>query len=406
MIPATTHIIGKQTIEIDFDELEEAMGVQNRISELFHERLLPGMELLFDEMVGPEHRAVIERLEIDCGELLRKNWEQEWVENVLRALKAELIAVDKKRIMPADMAESFFFFLQHGRLPWNARIDSIKSWEEFMELNAGFVKEFLRRLYSGQINKARLSIGFSKGFLNKLIRALIKEDSVLEERISSMLHNINSEEMLKKDGYLEILKIIATAALGKQEDVTKESAVKQPANKLEKPAEQEEFIYIENAGIVILHPFFPQLFEDCGLIGEEQWLDEKARQVALQMMGFLVKGNESTEEFDMALYKILCGVEIQDVIAEEIRLTDNIRRSCEELLGEVIGHWKALKNTGIETFRETFLNRAGKLSRTDNGWLLQVEQKGVDVLMNKLPWGIGTIKLPWMHEIVYTEWAY
>ena len=77
MITAATHIIGKQTIEIDFDALEEAMGVQNRISELYRERLLPAMESLFDEMVGPEHRAVIERLEIDCGELSYKNWEYE-----------------------------------------------------------------------------------------------------------------------------------------------------------------------------------------------------------------------------------------------------------------------------------------------------------------------------------------
>jgi len=44
------------------------------------------------------------------------------------------------------------------------------------------------------------------------------------------------------------------------------------------------------------------------------------------------------------------------------------------------------------------------LTEVDNGWLLQVEQKPVDVLVNHLPWGIGTIRLPWMQEILYTEW--
>ena len=406
MITAATHIIGKQTIEIDFDALEEAMGVQNRISELYRERLLPAMESLFDEMVGPEHRAVIERLEIDCGELSYKNWEYEWVEKALGALKAELMAVDKKRIEPADLAESFFFFLQHGRLDWNARIDSLSRWEEFMELNAVFVRAFMRRLYLGQINMARLSRGFSHSFLDKLIRALIKEDDALEEKISPKQLNMKVQGMMKKDVYIRIFEIITAAARGEREDVSKESVVNEPAHKPEKTVEQEEFIYIKNAGIVILHPFFPQLFENSVLIREEQWVDEEAMQLALQIMGFLSTGNEMTEEFDMPLNKILCGMEIQDPIGEEARIPENLQSACEELLRAVIGHWGALKNTGIDAFRETFLNRPGKLAKVDNGWLLQVEQKAVDVLMNKLPWGIGTIKLPWMREILFTEWAY
>ena len=129
-------------------------------------------------------------------------------------------------------------------------------------------------------------------------------------------------------------------------------------------------------------------------------------QLALQIMGFLSTGNEMTEEFDMPLNKILCGMEIQDPIGEEVRIPENLQSACEELLRAVIGQWGVLKNTGIDSFRETFLNRPGKLAKVDNGWLLQVEQKAVDVLMNKLPWGIGTIKLPWMREILFTEWAY
>jgi hypothetical protein len=63
-----------------------------------------------------------------------------------------------------------------------------------------------------------------------------------------------------------------------------------------------------------------------------------------------------------------------------------------------------LKNTGREALRETFLQRLGKLSPTDHGWLLQVEQKAVDFLLNRLPWGIGVIKLPWMDEKIFVEW--
>jgi hypothetical protein len=51
------------------------------------------------------------------------------------------------------------------------------------------------------------------------------------------------------------------------------------------------------------------------------------------------------------------------------------------------------------------MQRNGKLSVVDDGWLMQVEQKAIDVLLNHLPWGIGIIKLPWMNEILYVEWG-
>jgi hypothetical protein len=80
------------------------------------------------------------------------------------------------------------------------------------------------------------------------------------------------------------------------------------------------------------------------------------------------------------------------------------KAACDELLSEVIRHWSQLKNTSIAALRETFLWRNGKLTRTDHGWLLHVERKGVDILLGSLPWGIGTIKLPWTNDKLFVEW--
>jgi len=71
----------------------------------------------------------------------------------------------------------------------------------------------------------------------------------------------------------------------------------------------------------------------------------------------------------------------------------------------VINHWEVLKNTSADGLREAFLQRRGKLSRVDGGWLMQVEQRAIDVLLNKLPWGISIIKLPWMNEMLFVEWT-
>ncbi|MBK8553377.1 MAG: hypothetical protein IPL53_20865 [Ignavibacteria bacterium] len=72
----------------------------------------------------------------------------------------------------------------------------------------------------------------------------------------------------------------------------------------------------------------------------------------------------------------------------------------------VIKHWSALKNTSAEGLRNTFFLRAGKLTMNEGECLLQVEQKSVDILLNKLPWGISMIKLPWMEDILKVEWSY
>jgi hypothetical protein len=75
------------------------------------------------------------------------------------------------------------------------------------------------------------------------------------------------------------------------------------------------------------------------------------------------------------------------------------------LLSSVIEHWAALKNTGIEALRISFLQRAGKLMRTEKGWQLVAEQKSFDILMQSLPWAIGRIKTPWMQEWLLTDWT-
>ena len=106
----------------------------------------------------------------------------------------------------------------------------------------------------------------------------------------------------------------------------------------------------------------------------------------------------------MPLNKIICGIDLGNALELNILINAEIKQASEELLTQMIKHWSVLKNTGLESLRETFLKRNGKLTRVDKGWLLQVEQKAVDVLLNKLPWGIGIVKLPWMEEIVYVDW--
>jgi hypothetical protein len=72
----------------------------------------------------------------------------------------------------------------------------------------------------------------------------------------------------------------------------------------------------------------------------------------------------------------------------------------------VIQQWEKMKNSSIEGFQAAFLQREGALRETNDAWHLRVEQRGYDVIMQTIPWGIGMIKTPWMDKVLYTEWVY
>ncbi len=169
--------------------------------------------------------------------------------------------------------------------------------------------------------------------------------------------------------------------------------------------EDTESFYISNSGLVILHPFLASLFENVGYLENKLWINEELQQRAIALTNFLVTGSEQLPEFDLLLNKIICGYNIENSIPDFIELGDFEKSEAHDLLRSAINHWKALKNTSIEGLRSTFFIRDGKLTYNDNIFLLQVEQKTVDILLNKLPWSISIIKFPWMRERLIVEWS-
>jgi hypothetical protein len=79
---------------------------------------------------------------------------------------------------------------------------------------------------------------------------------------------------------------------------------------------------------------------------------------------------------------------------------------ADELLRSVIEHWSVLKNTSIDGLREAFLQRIGLLEKQDNGWILRVETKGHDLLLDNIPWTYTSIEFPWDESVIFTEWNY
>lgn len=399
------HIIRTQAVEINFVNGSDGLALQVKLSELVHEKLLQSMEQLFDEF-GKDCVFSFDALNVDCGTLSPRHWEEELVFETLRRLREQLLAANKNtdgvHSRRPKLQHLFLFYAEHAYLPWNNDIVSLNELEE-VELDETFMEKLQLLIQAGPKVARRLVNSFSESFIKKIIQRLREEKNVDISTVvaDDFMQDIKRKEPITQERILDELCNHGTNIQTNKADKEKEVFAERNTAETE-----EEAIYISNAGLVILHPFLDQLFEKCGLIREKEWLDSMMSPcTASIMLQFLVWGTDNVAELNPVLDKILCGLEVRDTITNDEGLPDSVKTECEILLTEVISHWRVLKNTGTEAFRETFLQRSGKLVRIENGWLLQVEQKSLDVLLSALPWGIGTIKLPWMKDILYVEWA-
>lgn len=160
-------------------------------------------------------------------------------------------------------------------------------------------------------------------------------------------------------------------------------------------------IFINNAGLVLLHPFLTTLFTTL-LVAKDDKIIDHAK--AITCLNYLCGYKAMQREYEWPLLKILCGMQISETVERLAELTDADKLECNALLQQVIDYWIALKQTSVEGLQQTFIQRFGKLSANENGWLLQVEQKTVDILKDRLPWGVSMVKLPWMKQLLMVEW--
>jgi len=118
----------------------------------------------------------------------------------------------------------------------------------------------------------------------------------------------------------------------------------------------------------------------------------------------LATGQQNSPEYSLVFEKILCGLDINVPLEKEAPLSELEKEESEELLKSIISNWTRIKNTSVNGLRETFLKRDGILTKRENGWLLQVERRTPDVLLDAIPWSFSTLHFSWANYIIVTEW--
>ncbi len=164
---------------------------------------------------------------------------------------------------------------------------------------------------------------------------------------------------------------------------------------------------VAHAGLVLLHPYLPHFFRTVNVpleAGLDPASETAARAAAL--LHFVATGRDEPYELELGFIKILLGLEPDCPLpVAGGLLTDADRQEADALLAAVVEHWSALKCTSPEAIRTSFLQRAGLVKADENGRRLRVEPGPFDVLLNRLPWSLAVVKLPWMNMPLHCEWT-
>ena len=167
--------------------------------------------------------------------------------------------------------------------------------------------------------------------------------------------------------------------------------------------EERKVFYIQNAGLLLLHPFIKELFKSCQLIDEENTTIVN-KEVATHLLHYVATKKECDYEHNMLFEKFLCGLPIGYPIKREIKIPEAYKLEAEEMLSSVVNHWTALKSTSSAIVRNEFLQRDGKLDLQESNPKIYIERKTQDILLDRIPWNISIVKIPWIEKLIYTEW--
>ncbi|WP_462254714.1 contractile injection system tape measure protein [Ferruginibacter sp.] len=369
----------------------------------------------------------------------------------------------------ANSIEQFFYFLSTGKMPWALQGINFANWqteltvaiknnqryfiEKLRETAAqqpaaierlilqfddffilaivpndiAFIKTDVESLFLAikKIIPFSQMVAVRKKVLHVILPALLNLSQTKEEnKVQQLIHHLREnyagmEEKiiisLQEKITAIVKKINGNILAGEINKTTAEKTIIEELQTVEKNEDskekiknitEEKSVFIENAGLIILHPFLQNLFKAAELMEEECFKNDFCKQKAAHLLQYLVNGEQQLPEFIMPLNKILCGLSNEEHIDRFIELEDAEIKEASELLNAVIAHWTVLKNTSAASLQQTFLQRKGKLTfnETDGYWKLQVQRNAVDILLDKIPWGFAYIKLPWMLFPLAVEW--
>ena len=172
-------------------------------------------------------------------------------------------------------------------------------------------------------------------------------------------------------------------------------------------AVQPDYIPVTNAGLCLFAPWVIRLFGMLELLSEDRkdLKDMDARIRAIFILQRLVTAEQREyKESDLVFNRLLVACPFNVPLPKSLELTDKETETVESMLAGVKANWPKMVNTSVGGLQRSFIEREGQLEQRENKWVLTVENKAYDILLDSLPWSYKMIRFPWLKKPISVSW--
>ncbi|MBO4398406.1 MAG: hypothetical protein J5805_07705 [Bacteroidaceae bacterium] len=164
---------------------------------------------------------------------------------------------------------------------------------------------------------------------------------------------------------------------------------------------------VNNAGLCLLAPWFVRLFDMLGYLDSvhKKLKNTSSKIRAVFLLQYLVYGEERKyEEYELIFNRLLTDLPQYIPIPKCLNLTDEERQIADGMISGVKANWENMKGTSDSGFRKSFISRNGVLEQKDEYWMLTINEKAYDILLETIPWAFRQIRLPWLKKMIQVSW--
>lgn len=173
------------------------------------------------------------------------------------------------------------------------------------------------------------------------------------------------------------------------------------------PMSDPKIFFIDNAGLCLLSAWFLRLLSMLDYLNEarKDIKDTKSRIRAIFLLQYLTCQEEKEyQETELVFNRLLVGLPMHISLPKRLELTAEEKQIADSLLSAVKAHWPKMNGTSMKGFLQSFVTRTGRLEEQDEKWVLTVDDKAFDILLDSIPWGFRQIRLPWLKKYIQVKW--
>lgn len=170
-----------------------------------------------------------------------------------------------------------------------------------------------------------------------------------------------------------------------------------------------ETIEVNNAGLVIITPYFLMLFHRMGYLSDDRrsFKDEESKEHAIFLLQYLIYGEQREwPETELFLNKLIVGRSNDRPLPRALELTKEETDMADQLIEAIRQNWNKMRNTSLAGLRTAFFQRRGYYSfdKDTRKSILKVEERAYDILLDSIPWGFRLMRFPWAEFMLEVKW--